>query len=254
MVLEADPMIRQDVKDWFDSPLGQSVRTTEQAIIDQLLPGFFGYHLLQIGMQDQPLYETSPIHHKFIMAAEQGEPANFVGSARELPFEDDSIDVVLLHHLLDFYDSPQEILREAARVSLPQGHLVIVGFNPLSLWGMYRPLARLKSETPWKGQFVRATRLMDWLNLLNFKIDRAQFGIYRPPLHRFISDKAADYSHGLSRYPNWPFGAIYVIVARKQVSRLQPIRPIWRAERSLPKLSVVRPASRDPVSRIRDDS
>ena len=95
---------------------------------------------------------------------------------------------------------------------------------------------------------------MDWLTLLNFNIDRAQFAIYQPPVPRLMKGKTRDYSQGLSRHPNWPFGAVYVIVARKQVSRLQPIRPVWRTRQTLPELSVVRPASRDVVSRISDDS
>ena len=42
-----------------------------------------------------------------------------------------------VHHLLDFAESPQDILREIARVTLPMGHIVLVGFNPLSFWGAW---------------------------------------------------------------------------------------------------------------------
>ena len=52
-----------------------------------------------------------------------------------LPLTDDSIDVMLIHHLLDFSDSIQEILHEVSRVVMPMGHVVLMGFNPVSMWG-----------------------------------------------------------------------------------------------------------------------
>ncbi len=73
-------------------------------------------------------------------------------------FANDNIDVVLLHHLLDYVDSPQDVLREAARVVLPMGHLVIVGFHPVSSWGLWRQVARFRGRAPWTGRFIRAGR------------------------------------------------------------------------------------------------
>jgi len=155
------------------------------------------------------------------------------------------MDVVILHHLLEFYDSSQQILREVARVTIPMGHLVIVGFNPLSLWGLWQTLARLGDRPPWIGRFIRPGRLMDWLNLLNFKIDRAHYSTYGPPISRkpFMGD-VPDYSRGLSRRSTLPFGAVYVIVARKQVGTMTPIRPRWKERRAFGQISVVRPAGR----------
>jgi SAM-dependent methyltransferase len=162
------------------------------------------------------------------MGISSADPAPIVGRVNELPFEKDSLDVVMLHHLLDFYESPHPILREVARVVIPSGHLVIVGFNPWSMWGLWKLMPFVRKKPPWNGATILPGRLMDWLTLLDFKIDRAIYGFYRlPPLvkNRF---KLPDFSQGLSRKINWPFGAVYVIVARKQVSTLTPIQPRWR--------------------------
>jgi len=237
----------QDIYGWFDSPLGQQVWNTELAVMEQLLPGYFGYHLLQLSVHDRQLYDCSPIGHKFAMSVQnesavEGDRRSFIGDGQNLPFADDSIDVILLHHLHDFHSSPQRLLSEVARVSLPMGQLVIVGFNPISLWGLWKPVGKFRDKMPWQGDFIRPGRLMDWLNLLNFKIDRAQYSIYGPPLARGPNAALPDFSQGLSRKTNWPFGAIYVIVARKQVSAMIPMKPTWRQKRAFGQLSVVRPA------------
>lgn len=236
------------VNSWFNTTLGKRVLETEKAIIEQLLPGFFGYHLLQLSVQDQVLYDGSPIRHKILLkSTPQNSESSLIASPDLLPFEDDSLDVVLLHHLLDFQESPQNLLREVTRVARPMGQVVIVGFNPFSLWGMWKPIGALRKRQPWQGKFISPGRLMDWLTLLNFKIDRAQYSIYGLPYSRKQDDLSLDdYSQGLSRNPNWPFGAIYVIVARKQVGTMTPIKPVWKNNQTVGKLSVVRPtAGRD---------
>ena len=165
-----------------------------------------------------------------------------IAEPEKLPFEDDSLDVILLHHMLDFHRAPQQLLREVSRVALPTGQLVIIGFNPYSLWGLCKPFGAMRDKAPWHGKYIPPSRLMDWLNLLNFKIDRAQYSLYGLPTLR-ASQKLPDYSNGLSRNANLPFGAIYVIVARKQVGSMIPMKPVWQKNRSsFGGLSVVRPA------------
>ena len=157
---------------------------------------------------------------------------------------------MLLHHLLDFVNDPKEILREINRVTIPMGHVVIVGFNPISFWGLWRGVARFKKRAPWSGEFIRAGRLMDWLNLLDFKIDRAQYAIYRPPFARFPG-KVTDYSQGVSRGLNLPVGSIYVIVARKHVGAVRSIRPVWKRDRAFGGLSVVQTVKHDGLRSTR---
>lgn len=256
----------QEIRDWFTTPLGESVLKTEERVLEQLLQGFFGYHLFQLSPQDKALYGSSVIQHKLKLTADlvqSGEndlahsvdPSSTVKIARqsnqlmdslasfsdELPFADDSLDVVLLHHMLEYSSSPQRLLREAARVSLPMGQLVVVGFNPHSLWGLAKPVGKFRKKTPWTGRFVPPGQLMDWLTLLNFKIDRAHYCMYGLPSIK-ATGSLPDFSHGLSRNANWPFGGVYVIVARKQVGSMIKMKPAWQNRAPFGKLSVVQPA------------
>ena len=233
-----------DICGWFKSALGQHVIETEAAMLDQLLPGIFGYHLVQVSVQDRQLFAASAIQNKFSLALEQSSNSGLVGIPDSLPFANDSVDVMLLHHLLDFTDSTNDVLREMSRVTMPMGYVVIVGFNPLSLWGLWGGVARYRGRAPWNGRFLSTGRLMDNLNLLNFKIDRAQYAVYGPPVARW-SGRVNDYSLGVSRRLNLPVGSVYVIVAQKQVGSLRPVRPVWRNQPSFGGLTVVRSVKHD---------
>ena len=250
---------------WFTTPVGEHVLKTEVAVLDQLLPGLFGYNLLQLSVQGSPLFGASTIQTRVSLALDAGS-VDSAGKRRAeaggqsvlarpaaLPFESDSMDVTILHHLLDFADSPQEILKELARVTLPMGHMVIVGFNPWSLWGAWRSLLRFKNRPPWKGRYISPGRLMDWLNLLDFKIDRAQYAIYRPPVSGLVG-KVSDYSKGLSRNLNLPVGGVYVIVARKHIGAVRPIRPVWKSRRAFGRLSVVPSVKRSCLTPVKHPS
>lgn len=228
-----------DIRSWFETPLGEYVIKTEEAMLEQLLASMFGYHLAQFSVQSRELFDASPIQHKFRVNLDASQTPGLVSTPMQLPFANDSIDVSVVHHLLDFAESPQEILRELNRVTLPMGHIVLMGFNPVSSWGLWQSVARLKGKAPWNGEYIRPGRLMDWLNLLNFKIDRAQYAIYRPPLARFPG-KILDYSQGVSRNLNLPVGAVYVIVAQKHVGAIRRIKPVWKSNPSFGRLSTVR--------------
>ncbi len=91
---------------------------------------------------------------------------------------------------------------------------------------------------------------MDWLNLLDFKIDRAQYAIYRPPIAKYTGS-VRDYSQGFSRNLNLPIGSVYVIAAHKQVGAMTPIRPQWKPAESFGRLSVVRSVKHDGLSNTR---
>ena len=232
-------LVLNDIRNWFQSPLGDHVLQTESAMLNQLLPAMFGYHLAQISVQQRTLFEPSKIRNKFAVDLEQSSNSTLVASPARLPLATDGIDVVLLHHLLDYVESPQEVLKEVSRVTMPMGHVIVIGFNPMSSWGLWGALARYRNKAPWSGSFIRPGRLMDWLNLLNFKIDRAQYDIYRPPISGW-EGKVTDYSQGVSRNLNLPVGSVYVIVAQKHVGSIKPIRPVWSRQPAFGGLSVVR--------------
>jgi ubiquinone/menaquinone biosynthesis C-methylase UbiE len=61
-----------------------------------------------------------------------------------LPFDSASLDLVVLPHTLELASDPHQTLREVERVLVPEGRVVIVGFNPASLWGLRQGLGRVR--------------------------------------------------------------------------------------------------------------
>src|SRR5258708_11498054 len=166
--------------DWFATPLGQYLLEKERAYLDDVTPDIFGYHALQLGMPEVDLLRESRIAHR-VRIGKSDHPDVFAKS-HELPLATQSIDLVLLPHVLEFAAEPHEILREVDRVMMPEGRLVIVGFNPWSLWGLRSTVGFSRHQFPWNGRFVSLLRVKDWLALLGFDVSAGRLRGYAPPL------------------------------------------------------------------------
>lgn len=231
------PMSRTRLAEWFRGVPGRFVRAEERHHLDQLLPNLFGYHLALIGSvgDDDELLLTSRVaHHIVVDPLSDGDDRSAVHAAADaLPFGEGSLDVVLLLHTLELEENPHEVLREVLRVLVPEGHVVITGFNPWSWWGVWRLLRRHRGEVPWSGRFISQTRIRDWLALVGFETVDTRCFFFRMPLG---SERIMARTNFLERFgPRWwpIFCGVYVVVARKRVSTLTPIRPRWRSRRRM---------------------
>jgi SAM-dependent methyltransferase len=214
---------------WLDSPLGRYLVAAEQAHFDRAVADRFGYHAVQVGLAGVDLLRESRMPLRVHVGREPG--ADVRADPLELPFAEQCIDLLVLAHVLEFSADPHQILREASRVLMPEGHLIISGMNPWSLWGIRRSLAasprRRPAAPPWTGEFISLLRLKDWLTLLDFEICGGRMGCYAPPfsgaqwLRRFgFMDRAGD------RW--WPFaGGVYFLTAVKRVRGMRVIVPRW---------------------------
>jgi len=236
-----------ELQQWFDSELGQELLGAEKALVSEVLASLYGMHLLQISVDDrQSLVADSQVHHCYnLCAAVSDESAEscLVGDHHDLPLQSDVLDVVVLHHILDFARSPHQVVREAARVLRPGGHLIVIGFNPASFWGVARRLVRKERErVPWRGNFLSHRRLQDWLALLELTELKAWSGYHRAP---FSSEKwrkrSAIFENWMKRSPGRN-GAFLMTLARKDVAGMTPITPGWR--RQLISLPLAKPTAR----------
>jgi SAM-dependent methyltransferase len=145
----------------------------------------------------------------------------------ELPFASQSIDLVVLPHVLEFAESPHQVLREVERILIPEGQLIISGFNPASLWGIRQAFGRVTGAhfLPEYAEFISLSRIKDWLKLLGLETNRGHFGCYRPPCKtRKWQQRFAFLEKTGERW--WPyFGAIYMIQAIKRVPGMRIIGP-----------------------------
>src|SRR5512140_566323 len=149
--------------EWFNSPQGQYILDWEQRQFDNAVDDVFGYYAVQVGTPGLDFLRQNRIPLKVAIGMEPGAAVRTEPWA--LPFASQSVDLIALPHVLEFNEHPHRILREAERVLMPEGSIVIAGFNPLSLWGIKRAWTR-RDEYPWSGRFIGLLRLRDWLHLL----------------------------------------------------------------------------------------
>ena len=232
---------------WYQSENGQYLLDSLRRTLQPILEVSFGYHILQIGVAAAcPLHEQSAINHRIYVADRAGANVTLVSHSDELPLESDSIDAMIVHHSLEFGPDPHRVLREIQRVLAPQGHLLVVGFNPYSLFGAGVALQRLARKPLWQQQHpVSRQRLTDWLHLLGCEVQSHHQVYSVPPLG---SGRLREW---LTRADAWcnahklPLGGLYVLHAIKQVSALNRpgLRLRERGERliglAVPKPSTV---------------
>ena len=231
---------------WLQSPAGRYLLDWEQAELDRVVTDLFGFHALQLGLQELAGLRANRMPHRWVASDSLREPQPMPlpvvddalstllplepGHALHcdfdaLPFPAQSLDLVLLPHTLELARDPHDTLREVERVLVPEGRVVIVGFNPASLWGLRQHAGHWRQRLggskplylPSAGEFLAFRRVRDWLRLLGFEVERGRFGCWRPPLRS---------EAGLARFAwmeaagarGWPvLGAVYMVEAVKRV-------------------------------------
>jgi SAM-dependent methyltransferase len=239
---------------WLHTAPGRYLLAWEQDRLDHAVTDAFGFHALQLGLPELDGLRANRMPHRWVASDSlivpealpapppldglfttqpAHEPIALQCEYDALPFPDNSIDLVVLPHALELARDPHHTLREVARVLVPEGRVVIAGFNPASLWGLRQRAGRMRRGMgfgreqslylPRAGEFIGYWRLRDWLRLLGFEVEAGRFGCWRPPvttekwLERFAwMDRVGD------RW--WPvLGGVYFLMAVKRVRGMRLI-------------------------------
>lgn len=232
---------------WLASPPGQALQRWELAQIDAAVSDVFGYHALQLGLPELPTLRTNRMPYQWC-ATRQPAPSAAPGCAsppvqkvhlhcdfEALPFPEASLDLVVMPHALESSIDAHASLREAARVLVPEGRLVICGLNPSSLWGFkqrrarfYRKLGFGKLYLPEAGEFLGYWRLRDWLRLLSFEVESSNFGLWHPAVRSEAWLERTAWMNPLGQKYLPIFGAAYCVVAVKRVRGMRLLGPSWK--------------------------
>lgn len=238
------------------SAAGQYLLDWEQRHVDQVVADLFGFHALQLGLPELDALRANRMPHRWVGSESvppiASAPADAAAPVRRavdlhcnfdaLPFDANSLDLLVLPHALELARDPHLALREVERVLVPEGRVVIIGFNPRSPWAARQRLSHWRRRLgfgkrelflPNAGDFIGYRRLRDWLRLLSFEVEAGRFGCYLPPVGS---------SQWLARFGWmdpvgerwWPvFGALYYVVAVKRVRGMRLIG-MARERRLLP--------------------
>ncbi len=239
----------------------------EQTCYDDAVADIFGFHSLQIGLFPLQGLRNNRTPHRWLaldstdqalqwqqcrladvqsfappLQSEPGLPAtpaeavtaSLLCDAHALPFGPDTLDLVLLPHTLELSADPHAVLREVARVMVPEGRVLISGINPASLWGMHTWARRIPGlqklpPMPDDHNLIGYGRLRDWLKLLGLELQSASFGCFRPAMR---SDSWLSRWEWMDRVgpTAWPvLGGVYFVEAVKKVPSVHKLAAPWKA-------------------------
>jgi SAM-dependent methyltransferase len=242
---------------WLSTVSGDYLLNWEQTHIDECVGDIFGFNAFQCGMPELAGLRANRMPLRGVVlggavappcASDSGDghgprvvdppllkvwPTVLVDQFEALPFESQSLDLLILPHALEFSVDPHQLLRETERVLRPEGRLIIFGLNPFSLWGARHWLANwfFKASLPKAIRMIPLSRLHDWLKLLDIEFDRASFACYRPLVQRQSSWRRSWFFEPVGdRF--WPVcGAVYCVSAVKRVAGMRLIGPAWKGKR-----------------------
>lgn len=209
---------------WYHKHFGRTLLNAERKFLDKIMPKLFGYYLVQLGgPSDYDFLLSSPIVNKLRVDPNDLAHADFIRADFDaLPFLSDSIYVMVISHVLEFERNPKAVLAESYHALVPEGHLIVLGFNPFSLYGLLKFFKRGK-EFPWHGRFLRMGKVCNWLKSLGFEIVARSTCCFDLPLGSYCLPNPSIIEkilHFLFPY----CGAGYILVCKKKVVTLTPVK------------------------------
>ena len=237
-----------DLSDWISSTLGERVLAAEAKCLSLYLEQIKGDCLLFLGdpLQKNLLKESR--FKQIIAISPNYDPAismhNLICARyEELPIAPNSISAVLLPHTLDFSDDYRRVLNEVNAVLQAEGDLIIIGFNPFSLFGI-RHIFSSHKKTPWLGKFRSVWRIKKWLRELNFSVIRKEYIFYEYPLETYKVPKWVKFLAWLVKMVCPVCGGVYVIHAKKKVFGMTKLTVNWGKIPEVVNNTIAKPATR----------
>lgn len=206
--------------EWHASALGELLVKSGADSIQRLLPNQYYRVTLQVaGPPDSGYFDTieSDVQYRIDdVPAGVRNGVNVVADAEWLPFAANSIDLLVLSHVLEFSREPHNVLREISQCVVPEGVVVIVGFNPHSMLGVRKKLLGVHNSFLKEAKLYSVLRVRDWMSLLGFDSLAGEYVFFRPPMEQASRlEQLKRFEIVGSRW--WPgLGSVYVLVFRKK--------------------------------------
>lgn len=221
---------------WLSHPLGKNLLIAEKRALTQLLQHHYGKQALLIGVSEQKcLLKSSVMSCQFVLGPILNRDASIKyieSELSELAIQSGSVDLVILPHIFELIDNPHKLISEACRIVKPEGHIFILGFNPMSSWGLRKIFSHQKKNLPWSANFIPIIKIKEWLNLSDFELESQKMILFRPPFSNPNIFQKLKFLEWLGKKCYKPFGGVYILQAKAKVIPLTPIKMRWQQELS----------------------
>lgn len=216
---------------WWGSDIGRLLEDRIAAILPTWLERLRPRQILQLG---HPLFWARPPGvADWVLLSDTGRLAapaylQVRGDYLELPFGPMTFDLVLAPFCLSRVTDYARFLAECWRVLRPEGHLLILDFNPTGGIALLRRWRLLRQDAawPWRRPFLPLGRVRSLLEEEDFSLREGRYFQYALPWR-----KRAQGSRWLELVGDrwWPAGAnAYLLLAQRRELRLTPGEPLWQ--------------------------
>lgn len=217
---------------WLTEAVGKDLLSIEQHMLTQALAALGGPYALLIGSPAQTeLLSACHTSHPILLTpltVTHSSVHAIESDLSELPIATGSMNLVLMPHMLEYTVHPHQLFLEACRVVRPEGYIVIIGFNPYSLWGLRKIITRKMRTAPWSTHFLPRERIKKWLKLAEFSLVHEDTVLFRPPLLKKSAFERLKFLESVGAKLYKPLGGVYILVAQAKVIPLTPIRLKWK--------------------------
>lgn len=229
-------------RQWYATTSGLNTLTRIQQIITTMSADIFGYYALEIGTLagQHTFLQESRIASQFALGMVEGEANSLISIPEQLPIAFSNIDLIVASHVLDYSSNPHQILREIERVLVPEGHCILISFNPFSLRGLGNAVRMpMSKRSPWRC--YSSLRLREWLQVLGFDVlETVSSGFCYPALRKKLGSKRAWLGQLGDQY-HVATGNVYIMHAQKKVSNMTPLMPTLKVPPILKPGMIVNP-------------
>ncbi len=236
---------------WYRRMPGKMLLEMEQQQLDPLLPHIPGECIVQMGgPSDLQLLQASAISNKSYLGMQRhvwSDVPRIQSEIDSLPLLPNSIDVFVVAHMLEMVKTPGKVIHELYDAQNDGGYLILLGFNPLSLWNLTR-INRKRRGFPWNGHFWSARQLKACMRSVGYSIVSYNTLLFRPPV---FEKKWADrllFMEMFGQICLSGFGGAFCIIAQKSKQEAITDKLSWW-ERKVPVSS----GCAEPTTRVMDE-
>ncbi|CDL01385.1 putative SAM-dependent methyltransferases [Magnetospirillum gryphiswaldense MSR-1 v2] len=217
-----------DLRDFYDSGLGQTTKRLLRRHLRQLWPDTHGLCILGLGF-------ATPLLRPFVAEAErviavmpanqgvlhwppEGPGLTVLADESDLPLPDSSMDRIVLMHALESTEQVRAMMREVWRVLADGGRLVIIVPNRRGIW------ARLERTPFGNGRPYTGGQLTRLLRDNMFTPVSLSGALFMPPTNSRVLLRSAPAMEELGRRWFHTIAGIHMVEATKQIYAATPSR------------------------------
>lgn len=219
------PVNSKTAADWWQTPTGKGLAVASKRALLPWIRRLESRRVLQLGMP--PLWDARLDDQDFWLLCD-ADPAALnrvdlplaraVVDPCRLPFDAESFDLVILPYVLERNPQPYQVLKECYRVLAPEAHLMVLAFNPHSLFSLMRhwQLWRGNARWPWQSPFLPVGQTRRLLMEMGFEMRSGKYFQYRLPLLPVhLQSRSQWLEFAGDRW--WPTGAnAYMLLAQRR--------------------------------------